>query len=62
MLKIRGNKEFIRWWGHWMSRIHSNRTGPATTLPGRPRPEPGPQDKQASWEQLERSSDTAQSP
>ncbi len=31
MLKIRGNKEFIQWWEHWMSRIHSNRYGVETT-------------------------------
>ena len=30
MVKIRGNKEFIQWWEHWMSRIHSNRPGAAT--------------------------------
>ncbi len=22
MLKIKGNKEFVAWWEHWMSRIH----------------------------------------
>jgi hypothetical protein len=36
MLKIRGNKEFIQWWEHWMSRIHSNRHGVATTSAERP--------------------------
>lgn len=27
MLRIRGNKEFVQWWEHWMSRIHANRSG-----------------------------------
>jgi hypothetical protein len=26
MLKIKGNKEFVAWWEHWMARIHPNRT------------------------------------
>ena len=26
MLKITGNKEFIEWWEHWMSRIHPHRS------------------------------------
>jgi hypothetical protein len=26
MLKLTGNKEFIEWWEHWMSRIHPNRS------------------------------------
>lgn len=26
MLKMKGNKEFLAWWEHWMSRIHPNRT------------------------------------
>lgn len=26
MLKIKGNKEFVAWWEHWMARIHPSRT------------------------------------
>jgi hypothetical protein len=26
MLKMKGNKEFLAWWEHWMSRIHPHRT------------------------------------
>lgn len=47
MLKIRGNKEFIQWWEHWMSRLHSNRSGPATTSSARPSRESGHNDKHA---------------
>ena len=25
MFRIKGNKEFVTWWEHWMSRIHPNR-------------------------------------
>jgi hypothetical protein len=25
MFKISGNKEFVQWWEHWMSRLHANR-------------------------------------
>jgi hypothetical protein len=24
MFKIKGNKEFVTWWEHWMARIHPN--------------------------------------
>ena len=36
MLKMKGNKEFIQWWEHWMSRIHPNRHGVATASAERP--------------------------
>jgi hypothetical protein len=25
MLNIKGNREFVKWWDLWMSRIHPNR-------------------------------------
>ena len=46
MLKIRGNKEFVQWWDHWMSRIHPNRGGPQTTPTAMPKQESGLDNKE----------------
>ncbi|MGC2195937.1 MAG: hypothetical protein WA628_14765 [Terriglobales bacterium] len=42
MLKIRGNKEFVEWWEHWMSRIHPNRA-----LVGEGKPAKAPKGKKS---------------
>lgn len=60
MLRIRGNKEFVQWWEHWMSRIHANRSRPQTKPPHRPSEEPGRESKQRENKQNEIKS-TAQS-
>ena len=51
MLKIRGNKEFVQWWEHWMSRIHPNRGGPQTKPTDRPSQESGHESKQREEKQ-----------
>lgn len=53
MLRIRGNKEFVQWWEHWMSRIHANRSRPQTKPTDRPSEEPGREGKQRENEQNE---------
>ena len=53
MLRIRGNKEFVQWWEHWMSRIHANRSGPPTKPTDRPAKESGRESKQRENKQGE---------
>lgn len=53
MLRIRGNKEFVQWWEHWMSRIHANRSGPQTKPTDRPSKESGRESKQRENKQNE---------
>ena len=53
MLRIRGNKEFVQWWKHWMSRIHANRSAPQTKPTDRPSKESGRESKQRENKQNE---------
>jgi hypothetical protein len=60
MLKIRGNKEFVQWWDHWMARIHPHRSGPQTTPTALPEQESGREKKERANRQ-QRDKDTVQS-
>ena len=53
MLRIRGNKEFVQWWEHWMSRIHANRGAPSTKRADRPSEDSGRESKERENKQDE---------
>jgi hypothetical protein len=53
MLKIRGNKEFVQWWDHWMSRIHPNGSGAQTTPTAMPKHESPHENKERANKQNE---------
>jgi hypothetical protein len=52
MLRIRGNKEFVQWWEHWMSRIHANRRAPQTKPTDRPSKESGREERENTQDEI----------
>ncbi len=50
MLRIKGNKEFVAWWEHWMARIHPPRPQASDPQSGKSRTKELTPDSRASLE------------